>query len=237
MKKSYSLNLLKILLCAVLLVIVAHVTLKYISVEVYKEQHGFLFELSNRFDMNDEMSMPQWLTQTLFLGLAAAAFLAMRLTRKQSGRYLWGLIGAGGLLLSLDDSATLHEFILQTLHNTFFLDTSPTIFKNAWLILLPIIAVGLLVLFVKMVQIFPRRTTMLLVAGSIVYIVGAVLVDSFANALPPRDFANQGLLSALEGGLQLLGQSIVLYAVAWHLEQYHAKQIAAAWQALRPPVK
>lgn len=234
MKKTRA-NTVLLGLCALTLVLVtAHLALKYVSVQIYHEQHGFLFELSNRFDLNDEASVPQWFTQAIFIGIAASAFLAARVTGPKRARKLWYAVALIGLLLSLDDVATLHEFVLQTLHNTFFLDTAPTFTKNSWFVLLPFVLAGLLWLLLNMIRNFPRGTVALFAFSSVVYICGAVIVDSFANTVAPRDFMNQGVLSAIEGGMQLLGSSLFLYAVIRHLEQHHVSQLRAAARELSP---
>ncbi len=234
MKARYALTLLKVLLCVTFLIVVTHLALKYISVQVYNEKHGFIFELSNRFDLNDEASVPQWFSQALFLAIAGLSLVAAWGAANKKGYRLWLAIAVIALIMSIDDVATLHEFVLQSLHNTFFLDTDPTLIENAWLLLLPFILAGALWLFVVMLRTLPRDTMALLVAGGVIFIFGAVVVDSFANTVPSRDFMNQGVLGALEGGLQLLGSVTVLFAIARHLELNHASRIRAAYRQLRP---
>ncbi len=233
MKKSQATRLLWALISVAVVIVLVHVVLKYVSVVLFNEQHGFFFEFSNRFDLNDENSVPQWYTQALFLAVSVSAFLAAYLADKKSDRWLWGLIAVIGLVMSIDDVATLHEFVLQSLHNTFFLDTAPSLVTNAWLLLLPLILGALVWLGFKAWRAFPRRTTILLLAGGAIFVIGAVLVDSFTNVLLPRSFAGQGVAGAVEGGLQILGTIIVLYAIVDYLEKYHSNAIAAALKQLK----
>lgn len=231
--KKKAMKILWLLLGLALAVITMHIVLKYISVVMYEEKHGFLFELSNRFDLNDENSVPQWITQALFLAMALGAGLAAYLAKKVSERRLWALIAVGGLLLSLDDVATLHEFILQSLHNTFFLDMPSTFFRNAWFVLLPFVLVAFVWLSVAVVRNLPRRTTIILIAGGMVYLCGAILIDSLANTVAERSFAGQGIYGGIEGGLQLIGSSLFLYGIVDYVEQRHGASIARALKRLR----
>lgn len=212
---------------------IAHIALKYISVVTYNEQHGFFFELSNRFDFNDENSVPQWFTQFVFLGIGVAGFTARFLTSKKQEKRFWMVIGLLGVLLSVDDVATLHEFILQSIHNVFFIDSAPTFLRNAWLLLLPFILIGFGWMCVSMFKLLPRRTTILCVMSGMVFIFGAVVVDSIVNKYPLRSFEGQGLLGGLEGGLQLLGSSLFLYALIAFIEQKHGVRIKDALKGLK----
>lgn len=233
MKTNHAVRLLRILICLAAVTVLVHVLLNYVNVVLFNEQHGFLFELSNRFDLNDENSLPQWYTQALFLGVSLAAFLAAYLAKDKSSRRLWGLIAAVGLIMSIDDVATLHEFVLQSLHNMFFLDRMPSLLTNAWLLLLPFIIGFLIWLGFKTWQTFPRWTTILLLIGGVVFVIGAVIVDSFTNVFVERSFAAQGIMGAIEGGLQMLGTIIFLYAIVDYLENYHGRAINAAIKQLK----
>lgn len=232
-RPNRSLFVLKLLVLVSLIVVLVQVVLKYISIVGYNEQHGFLFELSNRFDFNDENSVPQWLTQALFLAIAGAAFLAAYITKGRPKSRLWLVIGAAGVILSIDDVATLHEFVLQSLHNVFFVDTAPGLLRNTWLLILPVILAALVFLLLKAVRLLPRRTTVVMAAGSLIFIIGAVAVDSLANTVPERSFIGQGVLGAVEGGLQLTGSAVFLYAVMDYLERHHDAVIKRALRTLR----
>ncbi len=226
-------KILLFLLSISLLVIFIHLALKYISVVIFNEQHGFMFELSNRFDLNDENSVPQWISQTLFLLSGLSALLIAYMTKDSATRRLWGVISVMAILLSLDDASTIHEFILQTIHNTYFVDTAPTFFRNAWLILLPIVLMVMLWLIISMAKLLPKKTTLILSLGGLVFIVGAIFVDSLMNNIPERSFMGQGIFGAIEGGLQLIGISILLYGLVENIEHYHANKIKATLSKLR----
>lgn len=224
--------LLKLLTIVSLSLFVLHVGLKYISVVIYNEKHGFFFELANRFDMNDETSVPQWFTHILFLAIAVLAGLAARMSKDKHERRIWTVVAVFGLILSIDDVATLHEFALQSIHNTFFLDMAPSMLRNAWLIILPFVMVLVGWLAFSMWRKLPKSTTLLFVLSGFIYLVGAVGVDTLANTIPNRDFFNQGLLAAIEGVLQMIGSSLAVYVVFEYLDSHHKDKLRTAWKAL-----
>lgn len=230
---NFSKKILMTFLTASLLIVLAHLSLKYVSVVIYNEQHGFMFELANRFDLNDESSVPQWLTHLLFLSISVSAFLALVLDKEKVKKRIWKIIAIAGLLFAIDDVSTLHEFVLQTFHNVIFADTAPTFFRNAWLFILPFVIAALAWLSLSMFRSFPKRTTFIMTLGGSVFILGAVLVDSFINNLPARSYAEQGLSGALEGGLQLLGMVIFLYGIHDYIESRHSDKLSKAIKELR----
>lgn len=226
-------KLLSILITLSCLLLLSHLVLNYLNVAVHNEQHGVLFELSNRFDMDDENSVPQWFTQAIFLAISLSSFLAAYLSRKRAVRRLWGVIGALALILSIDDVATMHEFLLQTVHNSLFTDQPSTFIRNAWFILLPIILLIFGWLVVRAIYLFPRRTAFLMAISGTIFIAGGVFVDSIANTVPEISFAKQGVVNGAEGFLQLLGISLFLYTVTDYLERRHGKVISATLSKLK----
>jgi len=230
--KSLAWSVLWKLFIATLIIFVFHVALKYLSIEVYDQQHGFLFELSNRFDVNDENSVPQWFSQIIFLLIGVSAFLAARFQTVKTSRRLWLAIGFIGLILSLDDVATLHEFVLQSIHNTYFLDISPNLFVNAWLILIPVVLVIAAILAWWNWTLLPRRTFMLLVLGGSIFIIGKVMMDSLANVVDDL-FFESGITQGAEKFFQYIGSSIVLYANLQYIEEYHGGRVKKALSYLK----
>jgi len=214
------------------IIFVLHVVLKYISVRIFNEQHGSFFELSARFDVNDENSVPQWFSSLLFLSVGIGALFAAYLQTQKSNRAFWTVTGIIGLLLSLDDAATLHEYVLQNIHNVFFLDTAPSFFVNAWLIVLPFVLVLGAILAWWAWQVLPRRTMILLVIGGMTYVLGKILMDSLANTTTDM-FIDRGIMQGLEKIFQYTGISIVLYGIIDYLEQHHGTAIKRAVKELK----
>ncbi len=230
--KQFPEKTLYILLVITLVLFGIHLLLKYISIQIFNQEHAFLFELSNRFDVNDENSVPQWFSQLIFLFIAAGSFLSAYVQKTKAPRRLWTVIGVVGLLLSLDDVATLHEFTLQFLHITFFADAEATFFVNAWWLLLPIVLVIAGVLAWYGWKLLPRRTIITIVIGGTVFLAGKILMDSIANNVDDL-FLERGLVQGIEKIFQYTGSSIVLYGILDYLRNHHGKKIKKAVRQLR----
>ncbi|MBW3568904.1 hypothetical protein KY385_02120 [Candidatus Parcubacteria bacterium] len=230
--KSYAMRLLRILLSATVLIFFMHLLLQYLNWLVFYQQNGLVYELANRFDLDDESSVPTWFSQILFFLIGVLALLAAYLEAKIAPRRLWQVIGAVGLIFSIDEVAGLHEFVLQSLHVLFFKDATPTSSDNAWLLIAPIILLAASVFAWKMWRLLPRRTLFLFVAAGSIFLVGAIAVDMLTSVVPRESFLNQGMLVAFEETLELLGTVIVVYAIVDFLEIHHRMALGKARKQL-----
>lgn len=226
-------RLLKILLISTLIILIAHLVLQYLNLVVYDQQNGFIYELSNRFDLDDESSIATWFSQALFIAISAGAALAAYLSSVTAVRRLWKSISVLSLLLSIDEVTAMHELILQSLHNIFFKDTSSTISGNAWLIVAPFVFAGALWLLWKIAKILPKRTLILFASAVFSFLIGAIFVDMFASIVEREAFLNQGIIIAFEETLELVGCIIVLYAIADYIEAQHGSRLKSALAHLK----
>lgn len=218
--QSYAKVLLKVVIISIVFLLGIHLTLQYLNLEVFYQQNGQVYELSNRFDFDDESSVPTWISSVLFLSIGAFALLAAYIQSERITRRLWLLIAVIGLVLSIDEIAALHEFVLQTLHVLFFQDDKPSILANAWLVVAPFIVIIMAWLAWKMLQIFPRRTVVLFVVAGIIFLTGAVVVDLFTSVADRETFLNQGIYVGIEEFLELMASALSLYAVVDYVERY-----------------
>lgn len=233
-KMSFATRMLLSLVVVTLIITGTHLLFQYLNLVVFYQQVGQFYELSNRFDFDDESSVPTWFAQALFLIISASAFLAGYLQTSRPARRVWWLIAVVGLIFSLDEISALHERILQTLHVTVFQDASPTGLSNAWWIVLPFVLLFSAWLIWKMLHLLPRRTILLFVFSGFIFLSGAIIVDLLTNATPRETFLNQGVFVAIEETLELLGSIIGLYAIVNYLETYHQSAISKALKSLKP---
>lgn len=217
---------------AILLLVAIHLVLQYLNLNVYGQQNGQIYELSNRFDLDDESSVPTWLSQALFLFVGVSAALVAYLETKRPRRLIWLTIAIGALVFSIDEVATLHEFTLQTVHVLFFGDSDPTGSANAWLLIMPFIGLAGLWFLWKVALHFPRRTMMLFAGAGAVFLFGAVAVDIIASTAARDSFLNQGIMVAIEESFELGASLVILYTVLNYLETTHQTRLAAAWSRL-----
>ncbi len=217
---------------AVLLII--HLALQYLNVNVYNEKHGQIFELSNRFDMDDEVSVPSWFAQFALSVSGVLALLAVVMSADKGLQRLWTGLGVLGVLLALDEGAGLHEFVLQIVHLGFFGLDSPTAALNAWWVVIPfIVGIGLWILWYVWKHV-PRKTFALMAVGGVLYVAGAVVMDLSSSSYKGVNFFYQGILTGVEETLELLGTSIVIYGVASYIDTHHGDTVRKAWRQLKP---
>jgi hypothetical protein len=230
--RPYAAKLLLILLSVTAVLLFMHLFLQFINWIIFYQQVGFYYELANRFDLDDESSVPTWFSQIIFFLIGILSLLAAYLDKKTASRRLWGIIGITGIVFSIDEVAGLHEFFLQSLHVLFYKDASPTSSDNAWLLVAPAILSAAVYFAWKMWTLLPRRTVGLFVFAGATFLIGAIAVDMVTSLVPRETFLNQGVMAAIEETLELLGAVIVVYAIAEFLEKHHSATIGNAKKQL-----
>lgn len=216
-----------------LVLISLHFLLQFVNLEVYHQQHGQFYELSNRFDFDDEASVPTWFSQFLFFLIAVLAGLAAYLARQRVRRWLWGIISITALIGSIDEVGGLHEYALQTLHVMFYQDAGPSKDSNAWLLVLPFILVIAAGFLYVMMRNLPKRTVALFAFAVAVFLVGAIGIDVLASISERETFLNQGIFVGIEETLELLSLVITSYAIADYLERQYSQQLRRSIRALK----
>ena len=237
MKKIYetvSFKLLTILLIMIVVLTTIHLFFQYLNINLLREEFGPIFELTNRLDFDDEVSIGTWITQFLYLLLSSLCFLAWYVSHNKKQKRLWLVVASGALLGSIDEVAGLHELILQSIHNVYFINQAPTALANAWWIVLPVIIMFSSLLIYYMKQVFDVITVTAFTIGIIIFLSGAVLVDVLTSFIVTTPFTSQGIFVAIEESLELIGLSLFIYAVAQFIEHNHNKQLRRAINQLKP---
>lgn len=229
----HSSRLLRALVVVSLVLLFIHLGLQFLNLNVFHQQSGQIYELSNRFDFDDESSVPTWFSQALFLAISAFALLAACLQTKKAQRNFWRLIAFIGVAFSIDEIAGLHERILQSVHVAFYQDASPTGLDNAWWLIAPVLLLAGGWLAWMTIRLLPRRTTLLFVASGVAFLVGAVAVDLITSVVSREWFLNQGVLVAAEEMVELLACIGILYAMADYLEGNFNTELGSAARQLK----
>lgn len=235
----FSNRLLACLLGITVVMAIVHLIFQYLNLNVYHELNGHIFEMSNRVDFDDEASIPTWFSQFILLSIAVGAFISAYLSRprsnKNNSRIFWLIVGGISFLLSIDEVAALHEFVLQTVHLLTFGESGATKSNNAWVMVLPFITIGALALVWRAIRNLSKQIVWLFVLGGAIYLAGAVGIDIITNADAANNFINAGILVAIEESMELIGSSIILFAIIRHLELNHSGKIKLALKELRRP--
>lgn len=225
-RKLLSLIILRTAFLAIVALVALHLLLQYLNLQVYNETSGRIFELSNRFDLDDESSVPTWFSQFLLLAVGIAAVVAAWLQTKKVLKWVWGGLAFIGVAMSVDEVSTLHEHSLQQLHVYVFDEAAPTITENAWLIALPFLLFFTFAAGFALYKFFPRRTSLLFILGGGMFLTGAVLVDAVSTDMFSQPFLLQGIAVAIEESLELVGSAVILYGAVDYIERFKSKELA-----------
>lgn len=215
-----------------IVLLVLHLVFQHLNLS-YNEKHGQVFEISNRFDVDDEASVPTWFSQVIWIGISAASVVAVRLSRKKTERKLWVIMAFIAIFFSVDEVAGIHELSLQSLHLLFFGLEQSSSSLNAWWLVLPIILAFGVWFLTKLYRVLRPKQWVLMILGGALFMAGAVGFELLGNDIPHNTFYYQGIITGAEEGLEMLGGTVVLYAILKHLDDNYAAHIRDAWQQLK----
>jgi len=174
----------------------------------------------DRFNMNEEVSIPTWFATILLLvssGLLWTIGTIKTFIKDVFAKY-WKVLSGIFLFLSIDEGSSIHE-ILSVLIGT-SLGIESGIFYYAWVIPVLFLLVVLGFWFFKFWQNLFSSTRWLVFWAGLLYISGAIGVEMlgsyYATKLGGYDF-NYFLLVAVEEGLEKLGIIIFIYALIKYL--------------------
>lgn len=211
--------------------LITHLAMQHLNL-AYDEKHGQIFEVSNRLDVDDEASVPTWFSQAIWIGVALASGLAYYLNKKSSARWTWLVMVGIGVVFSIDEVSGLHELSLQSLHLLVFGLEQPTSRLNAWWLVLPVILVLGTIFLRRLYKIMAPSNWFIMLGGWMLFMTGAVGFELYGNDIPHNTFYYQGIITAIEEGLEMLGGIIVLYAILRYLSLTHGPQIKRAAKQL-----
>ena len=185
--KSSRWSVLGVLIGALLLLLALHLIFRtsYVDDWDYWELVGF-------FDMDSEISLFAWYSNTILLFVPAVLLFYIGWIKHQAREKLswgWLTMGAIFLFLSIDDAAMIHEKV-STLNRLSGLQDSlssinPFAFAwSWWVVYLPIVAL-LAVILLRWFLALPKRTKILAVTAISIAIVGQVgmeVISSFVSS-------------------------------------------------------
>lgn len=233
-KKTVAKKIFKYTLVALAVVVGLHLFLQVLNLLVFKGDNFAIFELSNRFDLDDEESVATWYSQFLFIGIALTGLLAAWLeTSSKPRRALWSTLAIIATVFSIDEVATTHEFVLTQLHVAAYGNSDSTLLQNGWIIVAPfVLAIGIALVW-WIFRMVPKRTFILLATAGFVFLAGSMGVEVITNAMTFNAFTSEGILVAMEEGMELLGSTIALYAMADYIERRHGKHVGEAFKRIK----
>ncbi len=176
----------------------------------------FWRDVASRFNMDREVSVPTWFSQTMLIGAAALfAWTAVAAHRaKEWGVRAWAALAALFAYASMDEGSSLHELATEPVQNLFGVTSGPLFF--AWVVPgLALFAVACLA-FLRFFLRLPRDLQWIfgLAALCLLAAIGVEMVSG--GYWQARDFQydmGYRLLNALEEGLENTMTILVIYAL------------------------
>ena len=190
--------------------------------------HGAIIELGavpirirglGLFHLDGEQTIPAWYASMLMVSAAALLFLHALISRirgKPGLAIYFVLLGAIFIVLSLDESISLHETLGRFLPDG-IAEAAPIEFT--WVIVAAPFLVAGAVAFVPFLSMLPRRTMKIVMAAGFIYVAGAFGIEIVGGRIAhqagylPTDTWPYVTSVVAEEGLELVGLSLFLTAL------------------------
>lgn len=186
--------------------------------------------LTRWFDLSAEASIAPWYNGGILLVAGLLALLrGVHLRALDHGSHwkAYVLLAAGLVFLSADEVAQIHETLSGTMHRRMAVATGRLTDVQAWdVVTFAIYCSAGLAMFallrrdvITSLREVPGRTALL--AGAILLVTGAILVDQLHVGMPGR------LRIAIEDGMELTGAALMLYGLLLKLGSITVRIVAA----------
>jgi hypothetical protein len=176
-----------------------------------------VIDIAGRFNLDYELSVPTWVASFLAFNAAIGALVIGFSQKNARKKATWFILAAIAMAVSVDETAALHELLLQGLHLGAGLGEQQTFAMNAWLLVIPFILLGLIMLLRTVYANVPRDTFIRIAAAGGVYLLGALIVEYLSiEADKTAPYYIFGLV-VVEEGLELVGVWLAIRALGLHI--------------------
>ncbi len=204
-----------------IVLIILHLVFCYININL--EPSLLLYEIGERFNMDNEISIPTWFAQILLFIIALLfAFIYKNEKRKE-----WLFLSLIFIFVSIDEGAEIHELMIRPFQE--ILNINSGLFFFAWIIPVLIIVFILGIIFLKFFNSLPKKIKLLLFFSAFVFILGSIGVEAISGSYwQSINFAydmNYRILNALEEGLENFGSIIAIYSLLVYIKNNNYNKI------------
>jgi len=181
--------------------------------------HDVVFGLIALFDMDKEGNLPTFISSVLLL-IASVLLFAQGLLDKKSGHgyvYYWFLLSFIFAFLSVDEFVSLHEKLTIIVRE--YLEVGGVLYF-AWVVPYSLLLVIFMFAFSRFLFALPGKTRKLFVFSGLIYVGGAVLIESIGGYIA-ENYGRAGVLYAieytLEETMEMIGVSLFIYSILRHM--------------------
>jgi len=175
--------------------------------------YSIMSEPSRVFNIDQEANIPTWFTAGIALYLAMTTSMIASVVKSQ-GKFAWPWRGISlmSIYISMDELAGFHELTINPIRENW--DVGPWLYQS-WIIPAMIIVAFIGVIYARFWWKLPSYTKLYIFLGSLIYITGAIGVESIGGFV----LTTQGLndwyvqLAHIEEFLEMMGLIIILYSV------------------------
>lgn len=131
------------------------------------------------FSLDQEANIPTWYASAALILASALAFMLSRAAPRTDGRR-WALISLLLLLMSIDESAVMHEMMIKPLRRLF--DT-PELLHYPWIVPAGILAFGFAVYLFPFVWRQPSPVRWRIIMGGALFLTGALAIEAVSGLI------------------------------------------------------
>lgn len=188
-------------------------------------QHD-LFGLAPKFDMDEENTIPTYISSLNMLIAAVILGIIALIIKRRKGEFWkqWAIMGSIFFLLSLDESASIHEGI-SSRFNVMVGGLSGTT-HYAWAILGSVLIVGFLIYFSRFIFALPVKTRNRFILSGAVFLAGAIGVEALGGFIYSQmgtDTLVYQISVVVEESMEMVGICLFI----WSLFRYMSESLAA----------
>lgn len=210
---------LKVLLIIIVMAVVFHMFWQLVLL-ISNTDNRVVNDIVNRFGLDEELSFPTWVNSSMALIAGILAFIVGKNHKSVKSKTVWFVIAIDSVLISLDEVAALHELLLQGLHILADFGEGQGLLANAWMIVAPIILIGV-ILFVRLMhKQLPGDTFKNMAFALAVYMAGAFVVEYLSIPFDKSLIIYNFGAVVLEESLELVGVWLATRAILVHINRH-----------------
>lgn len=175
-----------------------------------------LWQVLQRFNIDAEVSLPTWYSQTALVVCAALLFfIAYAIKKKRKMGYKqWFLLSALFLYMSIDEGASLHELFVSPMRSIF--DIKGGYFLSAWVIPFIVLVAVCVIIYARFWWRLPKRTRALMFAAAVVFVGGAIGMEMIGAHIYTENHGRFGYIAiaqaSIEEIMEMVGVALFTFA-------------------------
>jgi hypothetical protein len=172
-------------------------------------------EFVRLFNISGEANVSTWFASFMLLVCAMLLLTIALAKQKMGGSYVrhWKVLSAAFLYISVDETAQIHELLIEPLHVLF---ATSGILLFAWVIPGTIVVLVMALAYLRFLAHLPARTRHLFIVAAALYVGGALGMEMLggyvADELPNQTIV-RGAVATIEDLFEMMGVIVFMYAL------------------------